>query len=103
LLRDKPDTHVLFYQGRRGLNLNQCIVAAKDIDAKYLEPYCDCPDRGATGLGYAHMRWMVQQIDSGMSQDKAMRWLGYIQGVLVATGEVSLDEMKEANVRAVAV
>lgn len=83
------------------MNLQQCIAAANDTDKRFLEPYCDCPARAESGLGYAHLRWMVQQIGAGMSQDKAMRWLGYIQGVLVATGDADLQEMKELSMRAV--
>ena len=32
-----------------------------------------------------------------MSLDKVMRWLGYIQGIMVGVYHVSLTKMKELN------
>lgn len=45
-----------------------------------------------------HIAYMIIKILSGgVEGEKAHRWLGYIQGVLVARGFASLDEMKEVN------
>lgn len=84
------------------MNLQQCIAAANDVDARYMAPICGAIERSERGLGLPHLRWMVQEISNGMSENKAMRWLGYIQGVLVARYDVPLVEMKHASMRAVA-
>lgn len=48
--------------------------------------------------GGAHLLWMIDQIKAGgMSDTKACRWLGFIQGVLCARGAAMLDELKEIN------
>ena len=38
---------------------------------------------------------MSERFPVGGSEGKAMRWLGYIQGILRATGFYSLEELKE--------
>lgn len=54
-----------------------------------------------------HARWMCRQAivslkinfaaDPAQSKEKAMRWLGFIQGVLWSTGVRSIDEMRADN------
>jgi hypothetical protein len=45
-----------------------------------------------------HALWMLGEIESGRIEgNKAQRWLGYAQGLLVALDLVDLHEMKEAN------
>lgn len=48
----------------------------------------------------AHATWMISQtlqfLDEGKI-DKAMRWLGFIQGVLWTTGRCTIEELKEMN------
>lgn len=61
-----------------------------------------------------HARWMCQEIrdflprhkvdepppdpkEMQAAMEKAMRWLGFIQGVLWSTGTRSIDEMREDN------
>lgn len=52
-------------------------------------------------FGKDHLNEMVDKIESGeVAGEKAHRWLGYLQGVLVATGGTSLEEMKMVNLRA---
>ena len=52
------------------------------------------PKEGGISLG-------TDKIESGeVTGEKAHRWLGYLQGVLVATGGTSLEEMKMVNLRA---
>lgn len=54
----------------------------------------------AKASALSHALWMCEQarhhLDTG-SWDKAMRWLGFIQGVLWCFGVASIDEMKEDN------
>jgi hypothetical protein len=52
-------------------------------------------------FGKDHLYAMIDKIESGeVAGEKAHRWLGYLQGVLVATGGTTLEEMKLVNVRA---
>lgn len=49
-------------------------------------------------FGKDHLHDMIQALESGaVSGEKAHRWLGYLQGVLVATGGCTLDDMKTLN------
>lgn len=44
-----------------------------------------------------HLLWMCEQVDKTYSDTKAMRWLGFIQGVLWILGRKSIKQMKEEN------
>lgn len=53
-------------------------------------------------IGRDHLADMVRQMESWDITDrkvreKAMRWLGYIQGCVVAGGGATLDELKKIN------
>lgn len=43
-----------------------------------------------------HLRWMCQEVKTWRSnrKDKAMRWLGFIQGWMVAKGRYTIKEVK---------
>jgi len=48
-----------------------------------------------------HLHFMIDQIASGqVSGEKSHRWLGYLQGIIVAGGGATLEEMKKTNVLA---
>jgi hypothetical protein len=50
--------------------------------------------------GINHLNYMIDEIvEGGQSEGKANRWLGYLQGVLVATGVATLSQMKDVNKR----
>ena len=50
------------------------------------------------GQSTDHARWMLKGIADGYIQhEKAHRWLGYAQGILVASDLVQLSDMKAAN------
>lgn len=52
-----------------------------------------------------HARWMCQQIPSQVASgdvEKAMRWLGFVQGTLWASGTKSVDSMRADNTAEVA-
>lgn len=70
------------------------VRAAQDLRARYF-PGAEPREDGAP-TGNEHLAWMVQQMCAALSEGKTMRWLGYIQGVLVARG-ASLADMKELN------
>lgn len=47
-----------------------------------------------------HALWMTRELRkhlSGGKVEKAMRWLGFVQGVLWSLGVVSIEEMKDDN------
>lgn len=49
----------------------------------------------------SHLNFMIDEIVSGrVAGEKSHRWLGYMQGVLVATGSATLEEMKSVNIEA---
>lgn len=82
------------------MNLQQALVAVRAIDTLYLAPTGLESEQRADGLGEAHLRWMVQAMHNNMPEAKVMRWLGYIQGVLVAEGKATLAEMKHISMKA---
>ncbi len=45
-----------------------------------------------------HLLWMLEQIEYGeVTGEKAHRWIGYIQGVLVAMHVATVGEMRDLN------
>lgn len=52
------------------------------------------------GTPTEHAAWMICKIPEFMAagrSEKAMRWLGFVQGYLWARGLAGIDEMKEWN------
>lgn len=52
------------------------------------------------GLRSLHLLYMCEQIAIFMEEgrrEKAMRWLGFVQGALWSYDAASIDEMKEVN------
>lgn len=55
-------------------------------------------ERDDTGASLEHAHWMLHGIASGYVQhDKAHRWLGYAQAIIVLMGVASLECMKDVN------
>lgn len=57
-------------------------------------------DFGDEGVSFEHLVSMLERIQENpelFSEGKIGRWLGYIQGVLVANGCLTLDEVKRIN------
>lgn len=53
------------------------------------------------GLGRLHVAGLLDKvIDGTVYGEKANRWLGWAQAALVATGNETLDAMKDINHRA---
>ena len=51
-----------------------------------------------TEYGKDHLHEMVNKIICGeISGEKAHRWLGYLQGVIVVGGGASLEQIKQIN------
>lgn len=67
-------------------------------------PLC-CRDPDADSLdgptrNIRHVAWMLGEIKGQIAAneiEKAMRWLGFVQGVLWTYGWYALDEMREQN------
>jgi len=71
------------------------ISAAKEC-RQYIDK-CTIPENDPD-YGKDHLLEMVEKIETGIvTGEKAHRWLGYLQGVLVATGGTSLEKMKATN------
>lgn len=84
------------------MNLAQCRIAAKKIDDELMEPICPKIESDRQGKFLSHLRYMVACIhDPAMTENKAMRWLGYLQGMLVGCYGQSLESMKKYNMDAV--
>ena len=44
----------------------------------------------------AHLMWMLVEIEGGsMPDDKANRWLGYVQGVMHCRGYIKVNEERD--------
>jgi hypothetical protein len=54
------------------------------------------------GQGVPHALWMLSLIELGdeVAGEKAHRWLGYAQGLLVTHGVITLEQAKTCNVLA---
>ena len=45
-----------------------------------------------------HLLWMLDQIDSGkITDEKAHRWIGYVQGVVVMCRMTEVEDMRDLN------
>jgi hypothetical protein len=54
----------------------------------------------AEGEVLAHLSWMGEQVAAYLAmnrRDKALRWLGFMQGAAWAYGYVSINDLKEHN------
>ena len=61
----------------------------------------DAPDTDEDDVSPKHLVWMLQQIcTEQITGEKAHRWIGYVQGVLVAFGVTTVAQMRELNRRA---
>ncbi|MEE9395289.1 MAG: hypothetical protein V3W41_22585 [Planctomycetota bacterium] len=55
-------------------------------------------DRCHTGMGIEHAGWMLTEIGLGnITGEKAHRWLGYAQAIVVNFGYLSLYDCKNIN------
>jgi hypothetical protein len=73
----------------------QAIKAALEIQRVHFPEIGE--QRNEKGNTPAHLAWMIEQMVKGMSENKTMRWLGYIQGMMVGCFGASLEEMKEVS------
>jgi hypothetical protein len=60
----------------------------------------DTASQNPDGVGSDHAIWMLRGITLGYIQhEKAHRWLGYAQAIVVATSVLTLAEVKDINKR----
>ena len=79
---------IQIYNAARAMKDHLKIVVAADVD------FGDLNDPASL----KHLNWMLCEMCTGrVTKEKAHRWLGYIQGVLVAQCHMTLDEAKEIN------
>lgn len=56
------------------------------------------PVRSEKGIGIRHAVWMLDQvIDGYVAYEKAHRWLGYAQAIVVVEGGATLAQLKDIN------
>lgn len=70
---------------------------------RLLDELFDAPkgERDPEGRSEGHIIFMLEEIaDSRVTGEKAHRWLGYAQGIMVLSGTATLEEMKELNRKA---
>lgn len=83
---------------REALRETLALALERDYDAISFE---------IEGVDYPHLVSMMKRVDadfdttaqSGFSEAKLGRWLGYAQGVLVATDTLTLEECKQINMK----
>lgn len=46
---------------------------------------------------FGHILWMIDEMKNMDDQEKANRWLGFIQGAFWAMGKFTIDEMRDHN------
>jgi hypothetical protein len=44
-----------------------------------------------------HSRWMCQELSQMEDTEKAMRWLGFVQGIFWVLGKRTIEEMRSDN------
>ncbi len=55
-----------------------------------------CIRHPAYDAAYQHCAWMMFEAMKFEDEEKRQRWIGFVQGVLWATGEHSIADLKEA-------
>lgn len=87
---------------------NAKIIEALQLHAKQMEerfiggstPPERNPEATSSSAQIRHMKWMVEEATRLVREghrEKAMRWLGFIQGGLWVMGLSSIEESRQAN------
>jgi hypothetical protein len=77
--------------------LNVVQILSKELD-NFLSSHPTHPTRDYPNL--PHLSWMLDQIPDFLlegKREKAMRWLGFVQGALWWLGMMTIDELKNMN------
>lgn len=83
--------------------MNQLAAMIETVGLAYTRGH-DARDYGIPAANHAHLQDMIRRGEAGLaagtfSEAKLRRWLGYVQGVLVAQEVITLDEAKAINQR----
>lgn len=76
------------------------VIEVADKYAAIPEIAAAAPARDSTSVNRGHIHWMCLQIPVFVHEqriEKAMRWLGFVQGALWALGLSTVEEMKRDN------
>jgi hypothetical protein len=88
LLGEKHGKTDEWWAKRAAANVDDPALPA-EITARYwnmVPPDVDMACMPDPGTHLCHIRWMIQQLRGPMETGKAMRWLGFIQGILIERG-----------------
>jgi hypothetical protein len=68
-------------------------------EAERADPDKPYPEKDKEERMLRHVLWLCEQIAENkvLSEPKAMRWLGFVQGVFWALGLMTISEMKRHN------
>lgn len=81
------------------IDVRQAAQNTLDLTRKLMSPPVAMRDEDARSTG--HAIWILEEIIDGMVvRDKAHRWLGYAQALLVVYDLCTLEDMKQANLGA---
>lgn len=84
---------------KKSLNYYLHIVLDMGYEPKLISNLSSDYDEYSKNDLFGHLAWMCQTAleFEATEPDKAHRWLGFIQGVLWAENECTIDEMREHN------
>lgn len=75
--------------------------AAQNTKKILFEKRPECKDfdiaRDDEGKKMSHALWMLNEIEFRIAGEKAHRWLGYAQGILVHGDYLTLEDVKRCN------
>lgn len=86
---------------KAALNTQTLVIKHYEGTAVRIHQVIENPERSEDGNGLHHAIWMLNEIiSSKLTGEKAHRWLGYAQGLLVEQKVLTLQDCKYANVLA---
>ncbi len=96
-------TRVWRSEQRRGNMLSSRLSRMKDGPRELFQRYGKLlkgmrgvpQERSEDGKGLPHARWMCDESWGIDEASKLHRWLGYVQSILVSSGQFTLDEVRE--------
>ena len=74
------------------MNLHEDII---DRYQRLLASLLKSLDKGVPKTDDEHLYWMLEEINTLEDSHKAHRWIGYVQGVMVMKGYISVDEERD--------
>ena len=86
------------------MNFQEVRAAMQDMGRMIPQYGLVAQNKDPAGLAetYGHLRWMVEESLTWPEEKvgKLNRWLGFVQGVLFAMDEATIDELREVNLAA---